>query len=146
MKWQVKTMENSLEQVMPFLVIIPFLAAVGILLLIWQRSKSYLEIEQGKTALLTVRCAGTIGLTRYRGPFIRLSLYQEFLVIRSLKSIVLYYYEISHVKDSQSLLDKSLHIYHTNQEHPKTIRLLPMKNNKQQVLEVLKTKVQMTNT
>ncbi|MEZ4869592.1 MAG: hypothetical protein R3C14_50170 [Caldilineaceae bacterium] len=57
-----------------------------------------LSAEQGKTPIFTQTSGGRVGWLNYRGPFIRLSLYEEFLVIRCWQSIVLRYDEIDRVE------------------------------------------------
>lgn len=56
-----------------------------------------LAVERGQQPLFTQTSGGQVGWIRYRGPFIRLSLYEDFLVIRCWQTVVLRYDEIDRV-------------------------------------------------
>ena len=112
-----------------FIVAIPILFVVlvgGILLLLLWGSGMRLDIEKDKTPLHTETAGGRIGWMRYRGPFIRLNIYDEFIVIRySWKSIVLRYDEIERVETGKwlGLVTDRLQIVHHKPDAPSFIRI-----------------------
>ncbi|HMZ61273.1 MAG TPA: hypothetical protein PL048_21045 [Leptospiraceae bacterium] len=93
--------------------------------------------ETGKTPRLSFRCAGIIGWISYKGPFIRVSLYEDFIIISYRKIIMLKFSEIS-VKKEKFLFNKTLRIEHGNSEYPDKIKLFV--SNYAVFLDFLRTK------
>lgn len=82
------------------------------------------NIEEGKTPLYTTLGGGRIGWLNYKGPFIRLKIYDEFVVIRYLfKSLVLRYDEIERVeiKKWMGLVSDRVQIFHRKDDASKTL-------------------------
>jgi hypothetical protein len=99
---------------------------VSTLLLLVVGGGRRLDIEKNKTPLHTQTSGGRIGWVRYRGPFVRLSIYDEFIVIRySWKSIVLRYDEIERVEIGKWLgvLSDSVQIVHHKPDAPAYIKI-----------------------
>ncbi len=63
-------------------------------------------IEKDKTPIYKERCAGKIGKLYYKGPFIRVALYAEFMVVSSTKQFVIQYSNIVNVSEKKRLLNK----------------------------------------
>lgn len=78
--------------------------------------------ETGKTPRISFRCAGIIGWVSYKGPFIRVSLYEDFIIISYRKIILLKFSEMS-IKKEKFLFNKVLRIEHGNPEYPEKIQL-----------------------
>jgi len=55
------------------------------------------DIERTKTPLLTVRCGANSSLFSVSYPFVRLSCYDDFLVVRFLLKIVIFYIKIKEI-------------------------------------------------
>jgi hypothetical protein len=66
--------------------------------------------EEGKKPLYEERIGGTCGLIRYKGPFIRLAIYEQFLLIRYSKAIVLNYDQIQSIQIKKSFFVSGLEI------------------------------------
>jgi hypothetical protein len=108
------------------LLIIFIVLVVSILLLLIVGSRRRSEIEQNKTPLHTQTSGGRIGWVRYRGPFVRLSIYDEFVVIRyGWKTIVLPYGEIERVETGKwlGMRTDSVQIVHHKPDAPPYIRI-----------------------
>ena len=88
-----------MEVVLPIVGLL-FAAAVFSLLIyvVWASTRS-LPIEQNKELIYSERCGGLAGGgIRFKGPFVRLSIYKEFLVLSHLQSIVVKFSEIESVE------------------------------------------------
>jgi hypothetical protein len=62
------------------------------------RVRRLLPIEQNRTPIFVTSAAGILGLIFHRGPLIHLRFYDDFMVIRGWRRIVLRYDEIDHVE------------------------------------------------
>ena len=82
-----------------------------------------LDIEEGKKLLHSSTSGGHIGRIRYRGPFINLRIYDEFIVISSLKAIVLRYEDIERVeiKKWMGSIPSEIKLVHHKWDAPKKI-------------------------
>jgi hypothetical protein len=69
-----------------------------IFILITVKAHNRLNIEINKTPLYTSTAGGQIGWIRYRGPFVSIRIYDNFIVIGSAKTIVLRFEEIDRVE------------------------------------------------
>lgn len=113
-------MDSSLfVLIFPFMVII----VIGVFLLLIISSHQKLEIEQDKKPLYSSTAGGQIGGLRYKGPFISLRIYDEFIVIGCGRKIVLKYDEIEAVEIKQwlGLVPDRIKIIHRNPNAPKNI-------------------------
>lgn len=111
-------MDNFFSQIP--LIVLPLV--IGILLFMYFSSdKKHLE-EENKTPELSFKTGGVIGWTNYKGPFIRVTVYQEFLIIAYLKIILLKYDEFT-IQEESFLFRKSIYFQHKKSEYPNPIRL-----------------------
>ena len=128
-----------------FIIAIPVILivlVVSILLLLFLGSGRRLDIEMNKTPLHSQTSGGRIGWVRYRGPFVRLSIYNEFLVIRyGWKRIVLPYDEIERIETGRwlGLMTDSVQIIHHKPDAPAYIRIGAF--NPEWVKEVIESKL-----
>lgn len=112
----------------------------GIFIYMFIKKGRLLDIEKGQNALFSETCSGVIGWLSFRGPFIRLSLYEDFLVIAYYKSIVLNYDQLKGVSEKRWGLVKYIHIEHVRPDCPRKIMLYS--TNRKKVIELLKSKIQ----
>ena len=94
----------------------PVLFAAGVLSLLsyvfWASTRK-LPIEQNKELIHGERCGGLAGAgMRFKGPFVRLAIYKDFLVLGHLQSVVLNFSEIESV-ESGGMWGTALCINHT---------------------------------
>lgn len=107
----------------PLLIPIVIFVILGIFLWLIISSQKKLEIEENKKPLYTSTAGGQIGGLRYKGPFISLRIYDEFIVIGCGRTIVLKYDEIVSVEIKKwmgSVADR-IQIIHRNPNAPKDI-------------------------
>lgn len=102
-------------------------------IIIW-RGNQRIAKETGKKPLYKATCGGQIGWFRYRGPFIQLRMYEDFLVIGYIKHIVLRYDEIDEIYPVGNLLRRGVEIKHHKKSVPQRLQLSDTKPDK--VLEV----------
>ncbi|MBE9044193.1 hypothetical protein IQ255_07230 [Pleurocapsales cyanobacterium LEGE 10410] len=110
-----------------FILILLFVAAVWGFL-IYAIVKSHhrsLDIEKGKHPLYTSTSGGIIGWIRYKGPFINLRIYDEFIVISCTKIILFKYGEIDgvEIKKWMGLVPDSVRLVHHKSDAPGRIIL-----------------------
>ena len=120
-----------------------FIALIfGFLLFIAVKAHNRLDIEAGKTALYTSTAGGQIGWTRYRGPFISLRIYDEFIVIGYAKTIVLRFGEIDRVeiKKWMGLVSAGIQLIHHKSDAPS--RIIIGTTNPAHAKEIIDTKLQ----
>ena len=82
------------------------------------------NIEEGKTPLYSSLGGGRIGMLDYRGPLIRLKIYDEFLVIRYFfHSVVFRYDEIERVEVKKwfGLFPDRVQIFHRKEDLHRTL-------------------------
>ena len=86
-------------------------------------SHQKLDIEEGKKPLYTSTNGGQIGIVHYKGPFISLRIYDEFVVLGYGKKVVLHYDEIIsiEIKQWRGFALNQIQINHSNPNVPKTI-------------------------
>jgi len=83
---------------MPIIILPSVIIILGRLFLL---SKKRLPEELGLTPLHTEACSGIIGMLSMRGPFIRVSIYREFLVISWSKKLLLRWSDIEDIRTRQ---------------------------------------------
>lgn len=71
-------METNYLAYLP-LVILPGVA--GLFIWMFVRKDRLHPAEEGKKAVYATTCAGIVGWLTYKGPFLRLAVYTEFLVV-----------------------------------------------------------------
>ena len=85
------------------------------------------EKENGLSPLLEFRTGGIIGWIKYTGPFIRIAIYKDFIILSTNKKIILRFNEFVHQKGTYSFT-KTIVIIHNKPEFPKRIELFSNSN------------------
>ena len=111
-------MEDFLPQ-LPF-IILPLV--VGILFWIYLKADKKHPEEENKTPELSFKCGGVIGWTQYKGPFVRVSVYSDFLIIAHRKIILFKFNEFT-LKEGLFLFTKSITFKHEKSDYPEKIEL-----------------------
>ena len=75
-----------------------FASILGFFIVIMAKAQKRLGIEKDKTPLYATTTGGQIGLLTYRGPFISLRVYDEFVVVGYARTVVLRFEEIDRVE------------------------------------------------
>ena len=102
-----------MEVVLPIVGLMFAAAVFSLLIYVFWASTRKLPIEQNEELIYSERCGGLAGGgVRFKGPFVRLSIYKEFLVLSHLQNVVLKFSEIKSVV-SGGLLGTALCINHT---------------------------------
>ncbi|MDX1961321.1 MAG: hypothetical protein SFU98_22320 [Leptospiraceae bacterium] len=120
------------------IVIILFLILGFVLFSMSKKAEKKLPLEEGKSELFSEKYGGVVGLIKYSGPYIRVTLYDEFMVIKCNDDIVLKYSEITDFKESAFLFTPSVVIEHNNKSASGKIELFLKDIPK--FLSILKTK------
>jgi hypothetical protein len=127
---------------MPLFAFFPLLILATVIvffvIFVKQNSKK-LPVEMDKNLVYTENCGGRIGGRNYTWPFVNISLYEEFLVIRCWQSHTIYYSEIKEVKIGKFLFTKGIEISHSNRTAPDFILLYS--KNKGRILAMLAEKM-----
>ncbi|MBX7060016.1 MAG: hypothetical protein K1X75_18285 [Leptospirales bacterium] len=80
--------------------------------------------ERALQPIFEARCAGQVGAIFYRGPFIRFSVYPDFLIVAVGKAHLLRRASIRRIYIERRFWQKQLVIEHLAPEVPEKIRLL----------------------
>ncbi len=94
--------------------------------------------EIGKTPLLTLKTAGKFGWVRYKGPIVRVSLYDEFIVISGREIIKINYKNLGFQKTDYNLFDNALLLLEDSKMHPSEVYLVTP--DSKEFFEILKEK------
>ncbi|MBU0597184.1 hypothetical protein KJ641_02575 [Patescibacteria group bacterium] len=117
-------MPEQLQQLISFL---PALSGPLILILVfglfYKIRNNRLPEEAGMTPIHQEFCGGNFNYTNLSRPFVRLTIYNDFLVISYFKQILLNYHEIEKVELKNKVGKKGLKIYHNKIGVPKNITL-----------------------
>jgi hypothetical protein len=95
----------------------------GIFTFIIRRGNQRIAKEMGRTPLYKVTSSGRIGLWTYKGPFIQMRMYEDFLVIGYAKHIVLLYDEIDTIVLGSKIFRLGITIKHHCSGAPRHITL-----------------------
>lgn len=80
----------NLELILIPILVLVVAGGVGLTFLrILRRSNALLPEEEGRTPLHLVRTGGRIGRLRYNGPFARVAIYEDLLVVAAAQSLAL---------------------------------------------------------
>lgn len=134
-------MSEQLTQYFVFLS--PFLGLIILIIifgLLYKKRNQLLDMEQGLTPIHKENCGGKFNYSNFSSPFVRLALYNDFMVIAYFKQILLNYHEIEKVEYKNQLGQKYLRIYHTKIDAPKKILLIS--KNAKQILTIINSKQQ----
>ena len=105
------------------LLILP--VVIGIFVWLFIRKGKRHPRETGRSARFETSCAGIIGWVTYRGPFIRLSVYDDFLVVACSAPYLLEFSEIERVEAVRFGFVKGFRIHHHNLRYPERIEVWP---------------------
>lgn len=97
--------------------------ATGAMVWIYLRKDRKHLAEAGKTPVFSESCAGIIGWITYRGPFIRVAVYDDFLVVSCDKPYALKFSEITQLEPCTFLYKKGFRIRHENPTYPKRLEV-----------------------
>lgn len=89
-----------------------------------------LDEEKGVHTIYTERCGGCFDGFNFTIPFVRLSIYNDFIVISYSDKILLKFKEIDEVKVKRRFIMAGVHIYHHKNGIPKDIILWSFNPNK----------------
>ena len=129
-----------MEQYLQFLA--PFLAPVIIILvfaLSFKKRNALLDRERGLTPIHTETCGGKFNYVNFSWPFVRLALYNDFMVISYWQQLLLNYHEIEKVEYKQPLGQKYLQIFHKKTDTPKKILIIT--KNAEQIANIINSKI-----
>ena len=113
-------MESNYLAALPA-VILP--VVIGIFVWIYMRKDRQHAAEAGKTPTFSENCAGVVGWITYKGPFIRVAVYPEFLVVSCDRQYYLPFSQISQIERRSFMFNKGYRIHHNNSEYPKRIEV-----------------------
>ena len=114
--------ETNYVALMP-LVILPTVA--GIFIWMFMRKDRLHAAEVGKKASFATSCGGIVGWLTYKGPFLRVAVYPEFLVVACNKLYYFPFSEIVQVERRQFMFRKGYRIQHRNALYPQRIEVWP---------------------
>ena len=101
-----------------------FIISLVLLAFMIRRSNLRLDREAGREPLYKVACSGQIGWWRYRGPLIKVRMYEDFLVIVAFHhQILIHYDDIDAIVPSNSFFRWGIYIKHHDPNAPSRIRL-----------------------
>lgn len=86
-----------------------------------RKRNSLHEIEKNLKPIHVEYCGGRFGWTNLTFPFVRLAIYNDFIVISYVNKIHLLLSEINRLEVKRHLFSKGLHIYHTRRDAPQDI-------------------------
>ena len=97
-----------------------FVLGVGALVVVFvtaaRASNRKAPEESGLTPIFTDRCGGRVGYIAYTGPFVRVAIYESFLVVAARKPIVLRRVDIERIaferERRSGVLGKTVNIHH----------------------------------
>lgn len=120
-------------------VVVVFAAVISIFAYTIKKGKERLPEEEGKQPIYEKFCGGFFGTFWIRGPFIRLSVYEDFIVVRKVKAGILKYGEFE-TEIKKKLLYRVMAIKHKNENIPKRIELSMDTSELEKIHKVLETK------
>jgi len=101
-------------------ILTPIIVISGFVYFIKKRN-IFLEIEKNQKALFTENCGGRFDGMGFTIPFVRFTIYSEFIIISYIRKIVLNFNEIHKIEFSKRLGTTGIHIYHKKLNTPKII-------------------------
>ena len=105
--------------ILPWMVFLPFAYRV------WQRGLRD-PLEAGLEPLHQEVCGGAFGRIRRSAPFVRVALYDDFVVIAYSRRIVLHYGEIEHVHLDGTRAPRAVRLVHHRNDLPEEIAIWSM--------------------
>ena len=111
----------DISTVLPSYIVTVMVLALGSMLFFFRRKERRHPVEQGKTPLYSETCGGMIGMFRYTVPFLRLSVYEDQIVIGAFKPIALALGDIAKIEIGRFLLSTGIRIHHRRTDVPAKI-------------------------
>jgi len=102
------------------LIILP--VAIYFVYMGYNRTKKRAAEEEGKTPIFEARCGGQVGIWFYKGPFIRVSVYPEFLVVAGKEPWTFATGSFT-IEAKNRIVGKSYRLIHKNANAPEKIEL-----------------------
>lgn len=109
-----------------------------------KKRNSLSEIEKHNNPIYTEICGGRFNFSNYTIPFVKLSIYDKFIVISYTKKIILQFEKIDKIYIKKALFSKGLHIEHHKSGIPKKIIIWVRNDNK--ILEIVNSKLKKTKS
>lgn len=97
--------------------------------------------EAGKSAIYATNCTGTVGWITYKGVFLRLAVYAEFLVVACNRVYYFPFSEIMHIERHNFLFRRGYRIHHKNPSYPQRIEVWPENRDAFEAAIAGKTKI-----
>lgn len=98
-----------------------------------------LEIENKLTAVYSENCGGRFNGYNLSVPFVRLTIYTDFIIISYTKKVVLKYNDIVKIEIKKHFISKGIHIYHKRNDIPKNIIIWTA--NSKKIKEIIESKL-----
>ncbi len=89
------------------------------------RAQMRAEVEQGKTPLYKETAGGAVGPSRYRGPFVSVRMYDEFMVVADWNPLILRYDQIDRIEVTKPFIRirQGVQIFHHQPGAPELVYL-----------------------
>ncbi len=113
-------MEQEYFFLLPILVLVAVIAIFGWL---FKRKDRLHAAEAGKRPAFTESCAGVISWVTFKGPFIRVAVYDSFIVVSCDRQYYLPFSQIMRIEPCSFLFTKGYRIHHNIAEYPKRIEV-----------------------
>ncbi|MFA4830836.1 MAG: hypothetical protein WC862_01010 [Patescibacteria group bacterium] len=129
-----------------FIQYIPFLSSflapaiiIIVFVLLFKKRNQLLDLERGMVPIHKENCGGKFNYTNFSRPFVRLALYNDFMIISYFKQILLNYHEIEKVEYKNQWGQKYIQIFHRKADAPKKILLIT--KNAEQISQIINQKL-----
>lgn len=96
---------------------------IAVFVWIYRRKDRSHPAEAGKAPIFTEACGGVVGWLNYKGPFIRVAVYPDFLVVSCDRQYYLPFSSVGHIERRNFFFSKGYRIHHRTAEYPKRIEL-----------------------
>lgn len=100
-----------------------FAIVIAIFVRFYRRKDQLHAAELGKKPLFSDTCGGVVGWLNYKGPFIRVAVYPDFVVVSCDRQYYLPFGEIASIERRSFLFTKGYRIHHRNPQYPKRIEV-----------------------
>jgi hypothetical protein len=120
----------------------PLLGPVTLILIfgfLYKKRNTLLDMERGLMPIYKESCGGKFNISNFSSPFVRLAMYNDFMVISYWKQLLLNYQEIEKVEYKNQWGQKYLQIFHRKADAPKKILLVS--KNAEQIAQIINSKL-----
>jgi len=118
----VDTLEVAVTDVAIALMILPWAAVVALVYRVRQRGVRD-ALEDGREPLYQEVCGGAFGKVRRSSPFVRIALYDEFLVIGYSRRLILRYDEIESLSVDGARSPRAVRLHHDRHDLPAEVAI-----------------------